>query len=648
MASGRRHLAEPLENRVLLSTVYVDSNPAIATHDGLSWNTAYADLAPVLLNATSGTNIHVADGTYKPTTGADRTVSFALKNGVGLYGGYAGSGAADPNARDVAAYPAILSGDIGTGNDNTDNSYHVVVGSDTDSSAVLDGFTITKGNANGVIYSTYDGGGMYNSNGSPTLANCTISGNATHNGGGGICNQSSSPTLTNCAFIGNTASDYGGGMWNQTSSPILTNCTFSGNTASYYGGAMCNGYSSPTLTNCTFSGNLASSGGGMDNDSSSPTLANCTFSENTATDNGGGMYNGFTSSPTLTNCVFSGNTASIGGGMFNSSSSPTLTNCIVWGNSTAIYDDSNFPVVTYSDIQGGYAGTGNIDADPLFIRNPSMGPDNKLGTEDDDYGDLRLQAHSPCIDAGSNAAVPDEVTTDLAGRPRFVDVLDVADTGAGTAPLVDIGAYEATNPPTNIALSKLTVQEGLAIGTAVGSLSATDPDAGDVFTYSLVSGNGDSDNSAFTINGSSLKTAAIFNYAKKHVYSIRLRVSDAGGLTYNKAFTISVTASPKGTYKGTLFLDSNKNKKKDRLEKGMKTWRVYIDKDNDGVWDKRETSVLTDSKGNFTLSLSAGTYTLRAVLQKGYKFTTPIKGLHSFKIKSGQSITGKLFGVIKK
>jgi hypothetical protein len=89
-----RGQAEALEGRVLLATVYVDANPAITTHDGKSWDTAYADLQPVLTAAVSGTTIKVADGTYKPTSGTDRTISFVLKSGVGLYGGFAGFGAA--------------------------------------------------------------------------------------------------------------------------------------------------------------------------------------------------------------------------------------------------------------------------------------------------------------------------------------------------------------------------------------------------------------------------------------------------------------------------------------------------------------------------------------------------------------------------
>ena len=156
------------------------------------------------------------------------------------------------------------------------------------------------------------------------------------------------------------------------------------------------------------------------------------------------MYNvGY--SPTVINCTFTGNSASYdGGGMYNGSSSPRLSNAILWGNTPAqIYNSSSTPVVTYSDVQGGYPGTGNLDADPLFVRSPSPGGDGAWGTSDDDYGDLRLQLTSPAIDAGDNAAVPAGVFTDLGGHVRFVEVLSVPDSGHGSPPIVDVGAYRS-------------------------------------------------------------------------------------------------------------------------------------------------------------------------------------------------------------
>ena len=116
---------------------------------------------------------------------ANETATFQLKNGVVIMGGYAGFGEPDPDARDIELYKTILSGDIGIPCDNSDNSYHVVTGSGTDETAVLDGFTITAGNANG-----HDGGGMFNLDGSPTVMNCIFTDNSTESRGGGMHNLS--------------------------------------------------------------------------------------------------------------------------------------------------------------------------------------------------------------------------------------------------------------------------------------------------------------------------------------------------------------------------------------------------------------------------------------------------------------------------
>ena len=350
---------QALEGRVLLSTVYVDASAAGSIHDGASWATAYTDLQPVLQAATPGTRIVVAAGTYKPTNGTDRTATFQLKSGVELDGGYAGDrNPANPDSRDSAHYPTILSGDIGTAGTKTDNSYHVVMGSRSDGTAILDGFTITAGNATGRDFPDCVGGGMYISSGSPTLRNCAFNANCAAYGGGMYNGSSSSPTLTNCEFSGNSVSisgQYGGyacgaGMYNAISSPTLTNCTFGGNSASAngqyayaYGGGMYNGSSSPTLANCTFNADCATtSGGGMFNyDRSSPTLTTCTFTGNSAGGDGGGMHNEDYSSPTLTGCTFnsnsvSGGTYARGGGMFDlHGASPTLTNCIFSKNSAS-------------------------------------------------------------------------------------------------------------------------------------------------------------------------------------------------------------------------------------------------------------------------------------------------------------------------
>ncbi|MEE9295673.1 MAG: right-handed parallel beta-helix repeat-containing protein [Phycisphaerae bacterium] len=351
-------------------------------------------------------------------------------------------------------------------------------GSDT----VLDGFTITNGTGGVDSFCTgvgnFSGGGMLNDASSPTVTNCTFTANMAVGGGMANC-DGSNPTVTNCAFIGN--SDFffgGGGMLNSASSPIVTNCRFSEN-ATCNGGGMFNwNNSSPTVTNCAFIGNttFCIGGGGIwDNDGGSA-ITNCTFSGNVGEARGGGLYVQ-NASTTVTNCTFSGNNTLAGGGkgggIFVTFAATNLmaTNCIFWNNSddggtdesAQIHIDAGTAIVTYSDIHGlvpggafdSGANTNNINADPLFV--DADGQDDAPGTEDDN---LRLSPDSPCIDAGDNTAVPpdtadlddDNDTTeptplDLDGNPRFVDDPDTPNTGNGTPPIVDIGAYEFQGPP---------------------------------------------------------------------------------------------------------------------------------------------------------------------------------------------------------
>ena len=275
-----------------------------------------------------------------------------------------------------------------------------------------------------------------------TITNGYVMGIPTDNGGAVLCCSTSSPTITNCRITSSRAFLGGGICCMFNSSPTITNCTIMDNWGSEVGGIECYEGSHPKITNCTIAENQTSNrGGGIDcMFSSNPTIINCLIRDNTANYNGSGIMCR-EGSPTVINCTLAGNITfeypEYAGCIYcGSSSNPTITNCILWGDTPQeIYVSGGAgPVVSYSDIQGGWPGAGNINVDPLFV-NP--GGDN-----------YHLSTGSACIDTGSNAAVPPGVTTDLEGNPRIVD-----GNGNGTA-TVDMGAYEAPAAPSLPALSE--------------------------------------------------------------------------------------------------------------------------------------------------------------------------------------------------
>ena len=333
---------------------YVDAD-APGNNDGSSWADAYNYLQDALVTAVSGDEIRVAQGVYKPDQGGgntpgDREATFRLKNNVVIMGGYMGYGTHNPDSRDDLLSVSILSGDL-AGNDvdvtapgeletewtRWENSFHVVTGSNTDQSAVLDGFTITGG------YADSKGGGMYNESSRATIVNCIFTKNAANDGmglGGGMFNLNSSPTITDCTFRGNYAREAGGGLYNDQSDPVITNCSFRGNVAGETAGGMYNDDETGCeLTNCTFSDNSATYGGGMYNRQSTGTLTGCTLNGNSSVIVGGGMFNSW-SSVTAVDCTFTGNVAQDededfegGGAMCSAHSDVTLTGCILTSNS---------------------------------------------------------------------------------------------------------------------------------------------------------------------------------------------------------------------------------------------------------------------------------------------------------------------------
>ncbi len=328
--------------------IFVD-HAATGNGDGSTWEHAYPSLQSALTAATSGDEIWVAQGVYKPTNTTDRTISFVMKNGVALYGGFAATETLRTE-RDWENNLTVLSGDIDN-NDLTDphgvvtdttnivgnNSYHVVLSDAIDNSSVLDGFTITAGLANGTYIAPCGpkcGGGLNNVAGHLNLTNLVFSGNYTSGSGGGMYSNAGNLNLTNITFNGNHASGNGGGMLVAQMDITLRDVNFRDNQATLWGGGLAGFHVSLTLIDVTFHGNKAMHGGGAFFQSGQNAsrhdhqFVNVLFSGNEATYAGGGVAN-LGDNPTFINTTFSGNHAVSGGGMYNTSIQATP-----WANNT--------------------------------------------------------------------------------------------------------------------------------------------------------------------------------------------------------------------------------------------------------------------------------------------------------------------------
>ncbi|MBN2445595.1 MAG: right-handed parallel beta-helix repeat-containing protein [Phycisphaerae bacterium] len=326
---------------------------------------------------------------------------------------------------------------------------------------------------------TGSGGAMYLPTSPTTVTGCSFNANTASLDGGAICVLVSSISLSDCEFLHNYAhfgnggaiassADAtvlvddtlltenwagleGGAIYSNGGSVSLANCDLIANfTAWGAGGALATHGTDPLLFGCAFYGNHATDqGGGFACDDEMPDLVNCIFRGNEAL--GGGAVYSYNASPLLVNCSLAANSAFESGGGLRCEEDgiPYIANCVLWNNTddsaepehAQIDPGDAAPVVIYSCIQDGWNGAGGngvIDTDPLFY-DPN-GPDGVAGTADDD---VRLQAASPCIDAGNNYAVPPFIDTDFNGAPRFIDDPLTPDTGSGLAPLVDLGAYES-------------------------------------------------------------------------------------------------------------------------------------------------------------------------------------------------------------
>ena len=401
------------------AVIYVDKDKTLGADDGSSWTDAYLSFQSALNEAISGQQIWVAAGTYKPSTDYDlgdesnqRLYHFRMIEGVAIYGGFASGETATSQRIDYGiggTNETILSGDVDNNNTLDDgNCYHVFYHPNVlalTSSAILDGFTITGGNADNGSSPHYGGGGMYNNNCSPYLSNVNFTSNRANYGGAMFNDISCSPTIKNSTFTSNNAVSEAGAMYNfNNSNPSITNSTFSYN-SSPWSGTMYN------YNNC------------------SPSIINSVFYANTTTNEGGAIRNVDNSNPIITNSTFSANSASNGGAIsLAADCAVTINNSIIWGNTATsgkqFYINGGTLTLNYScysngtnDVSGTPTATNCITTNPRFI--------------DSANDDFILFGNSPCVNTGNNTY--NSESYDIRGKSRIQNTT------------IDMGAYEWTS-----------------------------------------------------------------------------------------------------------------------------------------------------------------------------------------------------------
>ena len=350
---------------------YVDGS-ATGSNDGTSWANAYTDLQTALANSVSGTDLWIAAGTYAPHA-TDRSVSFMLKNGVSLYGGFPRGGGDGTFAdRFPAGNLTVLSGNVGDVSTETDNSYHVVYALDINLPVVLDGIIVAEGYAD-QGWPNNVGSGLFLENSLVLLRNCLVQGNYGKDGTPALRAQNGGYLIIeNCRFFGNSSNGQGSAL-------ILSNTAVSIQRSQFKNNSATGSIGPVWVQNSTFS------------------IFNTVIANNSNNQLGGGaVYLDGASGGSMRHLTISGHT--IAAVSVGSESNTWITNSILWGNGSPEIEGT-VNMVDSSIVQGGYPGGTNISSDsPEFLSS----------------SDLRLGSSSPAKDNANPSAC---MLEDIQGYP---------------------------------------------------------------------------------------------------------------------------------------------------------------------------------------------------------------------------------------
>lgn len=358
---------------------------ATGTGFGNDWANATGNLQEAINSA--GTKVFVAVGNYIVPPS-----SFSMKSGVEIYGGFDPDSSGITNLSHSRILPNLGMGD-GSVLDGQNTRRVIFNAAGVDSTALLDGFTLTNGKSTG------NGGAIYNVGGvSPTFNNLVIKNNEASEAGAGLYNNTTGRTRVSNTIIKDNTAAYGGGVYNNASNAVFTDVSITGNTATM--------------------ATVGAGGGGFFNTNANPSLTNVLIADNATNFRGGGFVNLY-GTPVFTNVTLADNVANVEfDAMDVRFGNPQIHNTIVWGDIFGTY------TAQYSLVEGDTSvSDGNLDATGITAADIFTDAAN---------ADYSLTASSPAVNAGNNAlfAGLSSSTVDLARNPRLFGAT------------IDLGAYE--------------------------------------------------------------------------------------------------------------------------------------------------------------------------------------------------------------